>query len=138
MTAAFEVSIKPGSAEISNLTETVMAFLQGGGVDSRTTHHVALALEEMLTNLATHGNAADSPATIRLAIDPHKVNVEIIDCGEYFDPRETPDPDIAKDVADREVGGLGLYLVRKIAVDIAYARRDGRNVTTFALARSTI
>jgi anti-sigma regulatory factor (Ser/Thr protein kinase) len=66
------------------------------------------------------------------------VNVEIIDCGEYFDPRETPDPDIAKDVADREVGGLGLYLVRKIAVDIAYARRDGRNVTTFALARSTI
>lgn len=138
MTAAFEASILPVTAEISGLTEQVMEFLQAGAVDTRAINHVALALEELLTNLATHGNCADKPTAVRLTIESDRVKAEVVDTGPFFDLRQAAQPDTTSDIADRPIGGLGLFLIREFAKDIGYAQRDGKNVTTFTVARNTL
>ena len=138
MNAAFEVNVLAEPAAISDATEKISDFLRSGGVDLRTVHHVALAVEEILTNLATHGNCAGAPAMIRIVIEPDRVRTEITDTGPYFDLREAPDPDLAGGSAERAIGGLGLYLVRRFASNIEYVRRDGTNLTTFAIARGAI
>jgi len=95
-----------------------------------------MILEELLTNLATHGGSADEPAGVRISVEPARVQVEVKDSGPPFDPRSAPDPDLSASVEDRKIGGLGLFLLRKIASDLYY-RRDGvHNYTAFSVSRS--
>jgi anti-sigma regulatory factor (Ser/Thr protein kinase) len=131
----FESSILATPEAISELTDKVMTFLADQGVETRATHHVALVLDEVLTNLGTHGNCRDQPAKIALMVEPDKVTGEVIDTGPSFDPRTAPDPSLDIAAADRPIGGLGLYLVRKLSATLEYARRNDENCTTFAISR---
>lgn len=136
MTAPFTAEVMPQPEPISALTEQVMEYLSEAGVDTRAAHHVALALDELLVNLGSHGGAADRPASVRVTIEPDKVRAEVIDTGAEFDIRQAKDPVLSQDIEERDVGGLGLFLVRQFASEIGYERRDGQNRTTFAVARA--
>ncbi len=131
----FEAQTRARPQEISDLTERAGDFLEHGGVDKRAAHHVAMILEELLTNLGTHGGVVDDPATVRISIESDCVLVEIIDSGPAFDPRSASDPDLERSAEDRIVGGLGLFLMRKLASDLGYVRNEGRNRTSFAVTR---
>jgi anti-sigma regulatory factor (Ser/Thr protein kinase) len=79
------------------------------GVDARTAHHIALAFDELLANLGSHGNSADKLATVRVVVEPDMVKGEVIDSGPAFDIRTVPDPDLSQRIEDRQAGGLGLF-----------------------------
>lgn len=131
----FEDTIVAEPDRISAVTEAVINFLDENGVDARTGHHVGLVIDEMLTNLATHGKSTNPQARITVEIEPDRVKGAIIDTGPAFDPRDAPDPALEQPAAERPVGGLGLYLVRKVTCALEYVRQDGENRTTFAVAR---
>lgn len=131
----FETSVLARPEAMSDLTERVMAFLTEQGVDTRATHHVALVFEEVLSNLATHGNCRDRPAKIAVRISPDKVIGEVVDSGPPFDPRLAPSPPLDVAPADRPVGGLGLHLVRKLSSAFEYERQNDENFMRFAIAR---
>lgn len=131
----FATTIAPNPDAISQLTDEVTDFLRGSGVDARAVHHVALVIEEILTNVATHGRSPDAPATVTLEVRPDRVSGEIGDCGASFDPRTGSMPDFGTPVEDRKIGGLGLHLVRQLTSALEY-RRDGKqNWTTFCVPR---
>ncbi len=133
--ARFEKTTLPTPEAISHLTDEVMAFLDEQGVEVRAAHHTALVLDEVLTNLATHGDCTDQPARVALTVEPGRVTGEIVDKGPPFDPRLAPDPDLHAPADDRPIGGLGLYLVRKLSCSLEYARRNDENCMTFAISR---
>jgi serine/threonine-protein kinase RsbW len=137
MSARFETQLLAQPAAISELTDAIMDYLAAEGVDARTAHHVALAFDELLTNLGSHGDSADKPATVRIFIEPDRVKAEILDSGPAFDIRNAPEPNLSQNIDDRPVGGLGLYLIRQFACEVGYDRRDGKNCTTFAIKRSS-
>jgi serine/threonine-protein kinase RsbW len=133
----FEDDVATEPAAIADSTERVMEFLQNAGVDARATHHVALVLEEILTNIATHGGAPAEPTKIRIAVEAKRVAGEIFDSGSPYDPRTGPMPDLEGKLEDRPIGGLGLYLVTKLTSELDYERKGGRNRTVFAIARAS-
>jgi anti-sigma regulatory factor (Ser/Thr protein kinase) len=131
----FVADLIPNPVAIAGLTGDVADFLRSAGVDARAVHHVALVLEEILTNVATHGGSPDAQASIELEVQPDRVSGEIGDCGKPFDPRSAPDPDITTSIEERKIGGLGLHLVRKLTSALDY-RRDGKqNRTAFSVPR---
>lgn len=132
-----EAEIKVAPAEISGFTERATDFLTSAGVDARTTHHVTLIFDELLTNLVTHGGSANRTATVRVWIEADDVQGEIVDTGPPFDPRSTTDPDVSIDLAERPVGGLGLFLVKRFASGLSYTSERGRNRTWFAVSRAS-
>jgi len=132
----FEAQARAQPAEISALGIKVEDFLQSAGVDARARYHVAMLLEELMSNLGTHGGAPDAPATVRIAVEPTTVRVELCDHGAPFDPRTAPEPNLSTSVEDRQVGGLGLLLLRKFANDIGYERDGGQNCTRFSVPRA--
>ncbi|HMK78428.1 MAG TPA: ATP-binding protein [Xanthobacteraceae bacterium] len=132
----FEAQAKAQPEAISTLTARVENFLQQQGVDARATYHVAMLIEELMSNLAIHGSVPDELAIVRLAVDPADVRVELLDRGPPFDPRCAPEPDLTTSVEERQVGGLGLFLMRKFASDISYARSGAQNCTRFSVRRS--
>jgi serine/threonine-protein kinase RsbW len=134
--ATFDAEVVADAAAIADLTLRITDFLKRAGVDARATHHVVLVLEEILTNLATHGGAPAEPASVRITVEPRRVTGEIIDTGVPFDPRGVPAPDVNAGVDDRLVGGLGLFLVNRLTSDVDYARQNGRNRLVFSVARA--
>jgi len=134
----FETDTLATPQAISDLTDEVMAFLDRQGVEVRAAHHTALVLNEVLTNLGTHGECPNRPARVSVTVAPDKVTGEIIDKGPPFDPRLAPDPALDAAANDRPIGGLGLYLVRKLSCTLEYARRNDENCMTFAISRGTI
>jgi serine/threonine-protein kinase RsbW len=132
----FAVEIAPSPEALGRLTDDVTAFLRGAGVDARAVHHVALVIEEVLTNVATHGGCPDAPATVALEVQPDRIAGEIGDRGRPFDLREAAPPDIGASIEDRKIGGLGLYLVRELTSALDYRREGEQNWTTFCILRA--
>ena len=138
MTAPFEAELLPRPEAISALTERVMDYLSAAGVDARAAHHVGLAFDELLTNLGSHGGSPDKPAAVRVVVESDKVRAEIRDSGPGFDIRAVAEPALDQTIEEREIGGLGLFLIRQFASEIGYERRDGMNCTSFAILRKIL
>jgi anti-sigma regulatory factor (Ser/Thr protein kinase) len=131
----FSASVLAQPALIADLNERVLAFLQEQQVDARAANHVGLIVEEVLTNIGTHGRCPDKPVRIVLTVEPDQVRGEVVDSGIPFDPRAAPEPNLAQSAGERPVGGLGLFLVRRFSSALEYASRNGENYLHFAVAR---
>jgi anti-sigma regulatory factor (Ser/Thr protein kinase) len=123
---------------ISALTEKAAKFLEDFGVDARAVHHVALVLDELLTNIANHGGTIDTPISIRLMISPARVAAEVVDGGMMFDPRVEQNLNTSTSLEECPIGGLGLLLVQQLAESLSYERVEGRNRTTFSIGRAPV
>jgi serine/threonine-protein kinase RsbW len=96
-----------------------------------------LTIEEIVVNIARY--AYDSPETgtaeLACAVEgPHRLRLEISDEGRKFNPLDSNPPDFTRGLADRPVGGLGVFLVKSIAESIVYQRDGNRNIIAFTFA----
>ena len=84
-------------------------------------------------NIAQYAYAPKTgQATIRVGTekDPAAVSITFIDRGVPYDPLAKPDPDVMLSAQDRQIGGLGIFMVKKSMSSMAYEYRDGQNVLT--------
>jgi serine/threonine-protein kinase RsbW len=133
---AFTAELTAKQDAISVLTERVTAYLVDCGIDAHAVHHMALVLDELLTNVAVHGGAGNAAVSVRLTVSPDRVTAEMVDGGAIFDPRVERIPDVSAGAEQRPVGGLGLWLVHRVTQDLAYERAGERNRTTFSIRRA--
>ena len=92
--------------------------------------HLNLVLEEVVSNIIRHGYGGREDGEVSLAIRfaPEAIAVTVEDQGMPFNPLEHPDPDLTTPLEEREVGGLGVYLVRKLTDELDYRSEGGRNI----------
>lgn len=92
-----------------------------------------LAVDEACTNIITHGYKGMDPGSIILSfrIEPGRILVQITDFGHVFEPVEAPRPDVEAALADRELGGLGLFLIYQTMDNIDYESSMDGNTLTF-------
>jgi serine/threonine-protein kinase RsbW len=92
-----------------------------------------LAVDEACTNIITHGYRGIDPGSIILSfrIESDRILVQITDFGHRFEPAEAPMPDVEAALEDRELGGLGLYLIYQTMDNIDYCSSDDGNLLTF-------
>ncbi|HJZ47957.1 MAG TPA: ATP-binding protein [Roseiflexaceae bacterium] len=85
-----------------------------------------LVIEEIATNIVKYGYEQGAAGVIQLryAYERGALRVVIRDRGRPYDPREHPDPDMGDDIATRQIGGLGLFLVRKSADELHYSHDE--------------
>ena len=129
----FELTLE---ATVENLTP-VMAFLEEHLEEAecsvKAQMQIAVAAEEIYVNIAHYAYAPGTgEATVRMEItdDPVEVRITFIDRGMPFDPLAKPDPDVSLSAEERDIGGLGIYMVKKSMDDVRYAYRDGQNILT--------
>ncbi len=106
------------------------AFAREEGWPSRLEFQIKLVIEEVVMNILSHGyeEGGDHDILIELASDGEKIGIEIVDDGRPYDPlTEAPAPDTEAPLADRPVGGLGVYLVCALMDEASYRREDNLN-----------
>ena len=123
------------SVEVARLA--ALEFLEPYRLSARDVFNFELVLEELLINVALHAYPPNTEGIVDLTVDagPGHVRLHLEDEGVAFDPALAPIKPRPTSLDDATPGGLGLQLVRQHARDVAYARRDGRNVTTVTIDR---
>jgi anti-sigma regulatory factor (Ser/Thr protein kinase) len=120
-------------SELEPLAQELEAFGAANGLPASTVFALNLALEETVTNIISYGYDDEGPHVIEveLTVQGNVVSASVADDGRAFDPLARSTPDITAPIEEREVGGLGVLLVRKLMDEVTYARVDGRNRLTF-------
>ncbi len=123
-------------AKIENLHQ-VLAFvdeqLEQMDCPMKVQMQVDIAVEEIFVNIAHYAYAPNGgPATIRAEVksDPLAIELTFIDHGVPYDPLEKKDPDITLSAAERQIGGLGIFMVKKSMDNMKYEYKDGHNILT--------
>jgi serine/threonine-protein kinase RsbW len=132
MSHAFSVRLANRLSEIAALVDRVESFGREAGLSSDLTFRVALALDEIVSNVIKYGYSDDGNHVIdvRVRVKGGVVTAVIEDEGRPFDPRTAPMPDLDVPIQQRRAGGLGLFLVKAMMDSIDLQRQDGRNILT--------
>jgi len=88
-----------------------------------------LVLEEALTNIILYGYDDDQQHTITIIVNlaGNDLSITTIDDGHQYDPTLKKDPDITLSAEDRPIGGLGIFLIKKLMDKVEYQRKDHKN-----------
>jgi serine/threonine-protein kinase RsbW len=123
--------ILPG--EITALPQ-ITHFLDGlasdWGFPERLVLSLNLVLEEAFTNIVNYGLEGTEGQAVILDFEKHpeRLIIHITDEGKAFDPTLREEPDIALPAEERPIGGLGIFLIRKMMDQVSYERKEGKNI----------
>jgi serine/threonine-protein kinase RsbW len=120
-------------SELADLMDRVEAFFAAHGLPVAFAQTFSLAIDEIFTNIVeyAHEDAGPHPVAVSLIRAGDWIEAEVTDSGRAFDPLSAPVPDTVSGVEDRPIGGLGIFLVRKLMDKVEYNRADGRNHLRF-------
>ena len=97
---------------------------------------IDLAVEEIFVNIANYAYDPETgPATVRVDVTPDGtvVTITFVDNGVPYDPLAKADPDITLSAEQRDIGGLGIFLVKKNMDDVSYEYVNGSNILTLKI-----
>jgi serine/threonine-protein kinase RsbW len=130
------IRLDPRIEAVTELLDRVEAYAKAMKLPSRTAHRLTVICEELVSNVAMHGARGKGGATyVEITIESGSdgLHLSVEDDGPPFDPLVRAAPDITLGVADRKIGGLGIYFVRSMVASIDYERREGRNYLSAVL-----
>jgi serine/threonine-protein kinase RsbW len=88
---------------------------------------IILAVDEACTNIIKHAyhNSPNGEISISTKFDNSKLSISITDQGAHFDPTRVPDPDLREYYKQKRIGGLGMYLIKKLMDEVVYQTLTG-------------
>jgi anti-sigma regulatory factor (Ser/Thr protein kinase) len=122
--------LKNNLSELDALCDNLRRFCRDAGVSKRQTFEINLALDELFTNIINHGfrDEEEHHVHVTCAMVNGAVKITIEDDGIPFNPAAAPHPNLKCAFRDREIGGLGIHLIRSYMDHIEYTRKNDRNV----------
>lgn len=126
-----ELVLKNDIREIPSLEEFVSQTGTQEGVPPEGIDMLILALEEAVTNVINYAYGdGEGEITLTAERQGDALVFEIKDQGEAFDPTQVGEPDVTLPAEERQLGGLGLFLIRKIMDGVHYRRIQDTNILT--------
>lgn len=126
-----EMTITATVENIEKVTDFVNEQLEAIGCPMKAQMQIDVAIDELFGNIVHYAyNPETGPATVRVEVTeaPVSVIVTFIDHGIPYDPLKKDDPDLTLSADEREIGGLGIFMVKKTMDEITYEYRDGQNI----------
>ncbi len=133
MSQAFTLTLASGD-DPGRLAAAVEAFAEDADLPMKSAFTLDLVLEEIVTNILNHG-AGPGGATVDIAIEREgdALKGTVRDNAAPFDPLARAPVDVTASVEERDIGGLGIHLVREMTQSLGYIYADGHNVLTFTI-----
>jgi anti-sigma regulatory factor (Ser/Thr protein kinase) len=104
-------------------------FGEENGLSEKVTHDIQMALDELLTNIVNYGyeDEGEHFIDVHFEVDKENLKVEIVDDAKSYNMLEREDPDTTLSVEDKPIGGLGVYLVKKLMSHVEYYTEGDKN-----------
>ena len=118
---------------IEAATDFLNDILEGAGCPMKAAMQLDIALDELMSNVArsayTNGTGAVT-ISVDILNGPRRAVMSLTDSGIPYDPLKKEDPDITLSAEERQIGGLGIFIVKKSMDDMTYEYKDGKNTVT--------
>lgn len=132
-------------AKVENVNEMVDWALEQidkhGQVSAKTNLQLRLICEEILVNISSYAYLADENGEMTVNVsfddDNNEIIISFTDFGKEFNPLAKEDPDINQDAMERQIGGLGIFTVKKFSDDVSWERENNMNKLTIKKAFDT-
>ena len=119
-------------SEISRLNGFIEEIGEEFGLTPDVVFNLNLVLEEAVVNVINYAYPKEDHQWIYLSAKLQEGSIILVltDTGKEFDPTMAPEADITLSADEREIGGLGIFLIRQIMNEVRYERIEGKNVLT--------
>ena len=127
------ITVPAESASLETVNTFIQEKLETIDCPKRARMQMQLAVEEIFINISSyayHPEIGQAEVGVDIDGDPPTVTIRFLDQGRPFNPLEKPDADITLSAQAREIGGLGILLVKKIMDQVDYAYENGKNILT--------
>lgn len=126
-----ELTLEATLDNLDKVQQFVEDKLDAVGCSMKIKMQISIAVEEIFVNIAHYAyNPAVGNASIKCTVsgDPPQVVIQFADSGIPFNPLAKKDADTTLSAEQREIGGLGIYMVKKSMDEISYEYKDGKNI----------
>lgn len=126
-----ELTLDATIENVTAVTSFVDEQLERLGCPPESQAQIDVAIDELFSNIAYYAyNPETGPATVRVEVmeEPLSVEITFIDSGVAYNPLAKDDPDLSLSADEREIGGLGIFIVKNSMDDVAYEYKDGKNI----------
>ena len=130
---ANELELEAVTENLQEVQSFVEDHLEASGCPMKAQMQIGVAVEEIFVNIANYAYHPDKgTATVRVEVSgaPVCVTITFVDHGVPYDPLAKDDPDVTLSADAREIGGLGIFMTKRIMDDVAYEYKDGQNILT--------
>ena len=128
-----ELTTKAKTENLDEVLDFIDEALEDLGCNMKTVNQINIAAEEIFVNIAhyAYGNG-EGDAKITVSEKDGQVDISFADRGTPYNPLERADPDVTLSAEEREIGGLGVFLVKKLMDGVSYEYKDGCNIFTMS------
>ena len=136
MNESHSIRIGNSMAEVASALDEAANWIEALQVTAKAQYFLSLAIEELATNWIKYG-CRDSGAhvmTFDLGVSEGMLTLTATDDGLPFNPMDAPTPSTSLPLEERDPGGLGILLLRKMADEMSYEHREGMNILTLEKA----
>ncbi len=129
---ADSITVKAVTSNLETINEFIHSKLTNCNCDNKTLMNIDLSVEELFVNIASYAYPdSEGEVVTECWIDKESsVNIRFIDEGVPFNPLNKTDPDIHATAEERKIGGLGIFLTKKLMDNVVYNYADGKNQIT--------
>jgi anti-sigma regulatory factor (Ser/Thr protein kinase) len=123
------LTLRSTLTEVERLSREFGRFADRHGLTPEARFTVNLALEEIVTNVICHGyeNREGESITVEVAVAPGELTAWVEDTAPAFNPLQLAPPDVTVPLEERQPGGLGIFLAKKLLDGMQYSRINGKN-----------
>jgi serine/threonine-protein kinase RsbW len=118
------LSVKSTTDNLSRIRNFIKQLSAQAGFDDSSTNKIALATDEACTNIIKHAYKYSKVGKINInaAFTKKKLRISITDEGSHFNSSKVPEPDLQKYYDEKRVGGLGIFLMKKLMDEVKYSQ----------------
>lgn len=128
-----KIEVPADMEHLDDVMDALHGILSDEHVDEELVMKMELAVEEMYTNIANYAykeEKGNAEVNCVLSDDPREATIVFSDCGVPYNPLERKDPDVTLSAEERPIGGLGVFLTKKLMDSVSYEYKDGKNILT--------
>lgn len=118
---------------LDEIREFVGNIARAGGFGAKDVYNIQLAADEAASNIIEHAyeDVSDGVLELSCGVSGNVITIVLVDHGESFDPATIPLPDLKADLSERKIGGLGIFLMRKLMDEVRYESKPNKgNILT--------
>lgn len=124
------ITVEAMTVLLDEVTAFVDEQLETGGCPYAVQMQLDIVTDEIFTNIARYAYENGGNVDISCGVADSVATIIFSDSGKPYNPLKKADPDITLSAEEREIGGLGIFMVKKIADFVEYEYYEGRNILT--------
>lgn len=119
--------------EFATLQQWLLSIAAELDMQERIRKQLMICCDEIFTNIASYAYTdrnGSVTVTVEFVSETKSLRIIFSDSGTAFNPLEISEPDTSSALSERKVGGLGMFMVKKMMDSVEYCRQDGKNILT--------